>query len=96
MNLGFCDAIALSQAVSAHIKSHEDEVLTNYSRSRCERALYVTNLANGTFKVYQWLMNTYQFLRRVLAFVMTHLKFLQSRLILKVSGLDIKAVARQS
>ena len=96
MNLGFCDAIALAQAVSTHIKTQENEVLTNYSRSRCDRALHVIKLASGTFKVYQWLMNTYPFLRRVLAFIMNHMKFLQSRLILKVSGLDIRSVARRS
>jgi 2-polyprenyl-6-methoxyphenol hydroxylase-like FAD-dependent oxidoreductase len=32
MNLGFCDAIALAQAVSTHIKSQENEVLTDYSK----------------------------------------------------------------
>ena len=96
MNLGFGDAIALAQAVSTHIKTQEDDVLTNYSRSRRDRALHVINLASGTFKVYRWLMNTYPFLRRVLGFIMSHMKFLQSRLILKVSGLDIRSVVRRS
>jgi 2-polyprenyl-6-methoxyphenol hydroxylase-like FAD-dependent oxidoreductase len=88
MNLGFGDGIALAHAVSAHIKSQESEVLTTYSRSRLDKARYVIHLASRTFKGYQWMMNTYPFLRRVLAFILNHVKFLQSKLILKVSGLD--------
>lgn len=87
MNLGFRDALALSEAISAHMKSQDNEILMNYSRSRRDKALYMVNLASTTLKGYRWLMTTYPFMRRIFAFIMTHVKFLQKKLILKVSGL---------
>lgn len=87
MNLGFRDVLTLSQAISVHMKSQDNEVLINYSRSQRDRALYMVNLADNTVKGYRWLMTTYPFMRRIFAFIMTRVKFLQKKLILKVSGL---------
>jgi 2-polyprenyl-6-methoxyphenol hydroxylase-like FAD-dependent oxidoreductase len=93
MNLGICDAIALSKAIADHIKSDfkDDAILVRYAEERSETIRRVVGLTNQWMSVITGATvrpALIPALRWVLRTVVNRLEFMKERLSYSVAGLN--------
>jgi len=93
MNLGICDALALSKAIVDHIKSDskDDGTLVHYAKERSEVIHRVVGLTNNLMSVITGATVRPELIpvwRWVLRTVINRLGFIKERLSYSVAGLN--------
>lgn len=93
LNLGLCDAIALAEAISTHIRSQNDQPLLNYSTNRRRRAIQVIELAKGVQSTFDRLLGNKFFRQWIVGLILNRLGFFKSWMIWRLSGLGTNTAA---
>jgi len=93
LNLGMCDAMALAKAISAHIKSQDNQTLLDHSTTRRTRAIQVIKLSSSSRSVLVRIRTSAFFRQWIVGPVLNRMGFLKSWIVWQYSGLGSRATA---